>query len=51
MAQSVQKSRKKSSAELITDGGDAQEVVEKNGWVQLSDPAKLLPIINEIFRQ
>lgn len=40
---------KKVFRELITNGGDAQDVVEKNGWVQLSDPSKLLPIINEIL--
>ena len=40
---------KKVFRELITNGGEAQEVVEKNGWVQLSDPNKLLPIINEIL--
>ena len=27
---------KKVFRELITNGGEAQEVVEKNGWVQLS---------------
>ena len=40
---------KKVFRELIITGGDAQEVVEANGWIQLSDPAKLLPIINEIL--
>ncbi|MBT2731152.1 Asp-tRNA(Asn)/Glu-tRNA(Gln) amidotransferase subunit GatB [Carnobacterium sp. ISL-102] len=40
---------KKVFRELITTGGNAQEVVEANGWIQLSDPAKLLPIINEIL--
>ena len=34
---------------LITKGGDAKEVVEKEGLIQLSDPAKLLPIINEVL--
>lgn len=34
---------------MITKGGDAKTVVEENGWVQLSDPSKLLPIINEIL--
>ncbi|WP_124058546.1 Asp-tRNA(Asn)/Glu-tRNA(Gln) amidotransferase subunit GatB [Vaginisenegalia massiliensis] len=33
---------------LATEGGDAQTVVEKHGMAQLSDPAKLLPIIEEI---
>ncbi len=49
MERSAQKSPKKVFRELITNGGEAQEVVEKNGWVQLSDPNKLLPIINEIL--
>ena len=40
---------KKVFRELILKGGDAQGVVEANGWVQLSDPAKLLPIINDIL--
>ncbi|MFL2105067.1 Asp-tRNA(Asn)/Glu-tRNA(Gln) amidotransferase subunit GatB [Desemzia sp. FAM 23991] len=40
---------KKVFRELILNGGDAGTVVEANGWVQLSDPAKLLPIINEIL--
>ena len=43
------KMAKKVFRELITNGGDAQGVVEANGWVQLSDPSKLLPIINEIL--
>lgn len=36
---------------LATEGGDAKEVVVKHGMVQLSDPAKLLPIIREILDQ
>lgn len=40
---------KKVFRELILKGGNAQGVVEANGWVQLSDPAKLLPIINDIL--
>jgi len=40
---------KKVFKELITNGGHAREVVEAKGWVQLSDPSKLLPIINEIL--
>ncbi|AGY82020.1 Asp-tRNA(Asn)/Glu-tRNA(Gln) amidotransferase subunit GatB [Carnobacterium inhibens] len=43
------KMAKKVFRELILNGGDAQGVVEANGWVQLSDPAKLLPIINDIL--
>lgn len=43
------KMAKKVFRELITKGGNAQEVVEANGWIQLSDPSKLLPIINEIL--
>ena len=35
--------------ELIENGGDAKEVVEKKGLVQLSDPAQLLPMINEVL--
>lgn len=40
---------KKVFRELITNGGDAKEVVEAKGLVQLSDPAQLLPIINEVL--
>lgn len=40
---------KKVFKELIENGGDAKEVVETKGLVQLSDPAQLLPIINEIL--
>lgn len=40
---------KKVFKELIENGGDAREVVEAKGLVQLSDPAQLLPIINEIL--
>lgn len=40
---------KKVFQELITKGGDAQTVVEKNGWIQLSDPAKLIPMVNEVL--
>ncbi|RLK63547.1 Asp-tRNA(Asn)/Glu-tRNA(Gln) amidotransferase subunit GatB [Atopobacter sp. AH10] len=36
---------------LATEGGDPKEVVVKHGMVQLSDPAKLLPIIREILDQ
>lgn len=36
---------------LITEGGDANEVVEKNNMAQLSDPAKLQPIIDEVVSQ
>ncbi len=35
--------------ELIENGGNAREVVEAKGLVQLSDPAQLLPIINDIL--
>lgn len=34
---------------LVTKGGNAREVVEKEGLIQLSDPAQLLPVINEIL--
>ncbi len=40
---------KKVFKELIENGGDAKEVVEAKGLVQLSDPAQLLPVINEIL--
>lgn len=42
---------KKVFKELITTGGDAKEVVEAKGLVQLSDPAQLLPLINDILDQ
>lgn len=37
--------------ELIKNGGDAKELVEEKGWVQLSDPNQLLPIISEVLDQ
>ncbi len=40
---------KKVFQELIQKGGSAQEVVEKNGWIQLSDPSKLIPMVNEVL--
>lgn len=40
---------KKVFQELIKKGGDAKELVEEKGWVQLSDPSKLLPIITEVL--
>ena len=40
---------KKVFKELIENGGNAKEVVEAKGLVQLSDPAQLLPIINDIL--
>ena len=40
---------KKVFRELIESGGDAKEVVEAKGLVQLSDPAQLLPMINEVL--
>ena len=40
---------KKVFRELITKGGDAKAVVEAQGLVQLSDPAQLLPIINDVL--
>lgn len=42
---------KKVFKELIENGGNAKEVVEAKGLVQLSDPAQLLPIINDILDQ
>lgn len=40
---------KKVFRELILNGGDAKKVVEDKGLVQLSDPAQLLPMINEVL--
>lgn len=40
---------KKVFRELIQNGGDAKAVVEAKGLVQLSDPAQLLPMINEVL--
>ena len=40
---------KKVFRELIQNGGEAKEVVEAKGLVQLSDPAQLLPMINEVL--
>ena len=34
---------------LATEGGDANEIVEKRGMAQLSDPAKIQPVIDEII--
>lgn len=42
---------KKVFRELILNGGEAKQVVEAKGLVQLSDPAQLLPIISEILDQ
>lgn len=35
--------------ELVTNGGDANEVVEAKGMAQISDPAKLEPIIDAVL--
>ena len=43
------KMAKKVFQELIQKGGSAQEVVEKNGWIQLSDPSKLIPMVNDVL--
>ena len=48
MAQSA-RNCEESVQELIENGGDAKEVVEAKGLVQLSDPAQLLPMINEVL--
>ncbi|MCU9778208.1 Asp-tRNA(Asn)/Glu-tRNA(Gln) amidotransferase GatCAB subunit B, partial [Enterococcus faecalis] len=40
---------KKVFKELIENGGDSKEVVEAKGLVKLSDPAQLLPMINEVL--
>lgn len=34
---------------LAEEGGDATEIVEARGMVQLSDPAKLQPVIDEVI--
>lgn len=43
------KMAKKVFRELIENGGDAKEVVKAKGFIQLSDPSQLLPIITEIL--
>lgn len=43
------KMAKKVFKELIENGGTAKKVVEAKGLIQLSDPAQLLPVINEIL--
>lgn len=40
---------KKVFVELAENGGKAAEVVEKKGLVQLSDPAQLLPIVEQVL--
>ncbi|AOF48875.1 Asp-tRNA(Asn)/Glu-tRNA(Gln) amidotransferase subunit GatB [Tetragenococcus halophilus] len=40
---------KKVFQELIEKGGEPKDIVEANGWIQLSDPAQLLPMINEVL--
>ncbi|WEG73006.1 Asp-tRNA(Asn)/Glu-tRNA(Gln) amidotransferase subunit GatB [Vagococcus intermedius] len=40
---------KKVFKELIENGGNARDVVEAKGLIQLSDPTQLLPIINDIL--
>lgn len=34
---------------LVTKGGDARKVVEEQGMIQISDPAKLKPMIEEVI--
>lgn len=41
---------KKLFQELVKNGGDANEVVEAKGMAQISDPAKLMPIIEEVLK-
>jgi aspartyl-tRNA(Asn)/glutamyl-tRNA(Gln) amidotransferase subunit B len=43
------KMAKKVFTELAKNGGDAKEVVEAKGLVQISDPAVLTPMINDIL--
>lgn len=40
---------KKLFKHLVTKGGDANEVVKEQGMVQISDPAVLQPIIDEVI--
>ncbi len=40
---------KKVFVHLAKNGGSAKEYVEKAGLVQISDPAQLLPIIQDVF--
>jgi aspartyl-tRNA(Asn)/glutamyl-tRNA(Gln) amidotransferase subunit B len=40
---------KKVFVELAKNGGDAREVVEAKGLVQISDPAQLIPVVNEVL--
>lgn len=42
---------KKVFRELIINGGDEKTVVKEKGFIQLSDPSQLLPIINDILNQ
>lgn len=34
---------------LVTEGGDANEVVKARGMIQLSDPAQLQPVIDQVI--
>ncbi len=40
---------KKVFHELMKNGGDPKVIVKEKGLIQLSDPAQLLPIINEVL--
>ncbi|WP_171309588.1 Asp-tRNA(Asn)/Glu-tRNA(Gln) amidotransferase subunit GatB [Enterococcus cecorum] len=40
---------KKVFQELMKNGGDPKVIVKEKGLIQLSDPAQLLPIINEVL--
>ena len=40
---------KKVFQELMKNGGDPMVIVKEKGLIQLSDPAQLLPIINEVL--
>lgn len=40
---------KKVFQELIKNGGDPKVIVKEKGLIQLSDPAQLLPMINEVL--
>lgn len=43
------KMAKKVFKELIEKGGNANEIVQAKGLIQLSNPAQLLPMINEVL--
>ena len=34
---------------MATEGGDPEQIVEAKGWRQISDPAEIIPIIDEVI--